>query len=396
MKSLSRNSMCTACLLAILAMPVKLVAQSATPESNPTRYTIEDLGVVGANNNQPGQPFVVTNNGWVAGGANVGAALDAVLWRDGEMTDIGDPGLGGNSMAFGVNEGGHAVGEAEDTSADLSTTEDFCGFKAMGYSSAPAPCVPFIWKEGKMHRLPTLGGVNGVANEINSWGAAVGYAENTKKDADCPSPQAYEFKPVVWFEDWIFELPTGNEKEGIAYSINDWGQVVGGSGSCAAFSPISLYGFQPVHALLWQYGRAIDLGTLGGVLNNFANNINNRGEVVGQSDTRGDMTSHAFLWTPETRKMKDLGTVGKDYWSTAIGINDAGQIVGVSANADFSVVRAFVRQNGQLVDLNSLVAGSTPLFLETACHINSKGEIDGIALDPSTGETHGYLAKPTR
>jgi probable HAF family extracellular repeat protein len=400
MKSLSVNSICIASLLAIFAMPAWLIAQSAPAEeggSNPTRYTIEDLGVVGANNNQPGQPFVVTNNGWVAGGANVGAALHAVLWRDGAMTDIGDPGLGGNSLAFGVNEQGHTVGEAEDTATGLSTTEDFCGFQAMGYSSSSIPCVPFIWKRGEMFPLKTLGGVNGVANEINSWGTSVGYAENTIADPACTAPQVYEFKPVVWFEDGIFELPTGNnnDKEGIAYSINDLGQVVGGSGSCAPFNPISLYNFQPVHALLWQYGRAIDLGNLGGVLNNFAENINNRGEVVGLSDLPGDQTSHAFLWTPETRKMKDLGTVGEDVWSAAIGINDMGQIVGASLNSD-GVVRAFVRQNGALVDLNSLVAGSTPLSLETACHINSKGEIDGIGLDPNTGYIHAYLAKPAR
>jgi uncharacterized membrane protein len=86
---------------------------------------------------------------------------------------IGNPGLGGNSIAFGVNEWGLAVGEAENTSADLSTTEDFCGFQAMGYSSSPAPCVPFLWKQGKMVPLKTLGGVNGVANQINSWGAIV-------------------------------------------------------------------------------------------------------------------------------------------------------------------------------------------------------------------------------
>ena len=154
----------------------------------------------------------------------------------------------------------------------------------------------------------------------------------------------------------------GDDAEGMANSINDRGQVVGTSGSCAAFNPIFLYNFQPLHALLWQNGTATDLGTLGGVFNNFAEEINNRGEVVGGSDVSGDSTSHGFLWTPETKKMKDLGTVAGDYWSIAIGINDQGQIVGASANADFSIVRAFVRKNGKLVDLNSLIAGSTPLF----------------------------------
>jgi probable HAF family extracellular repeat protein len=402
MKSQSLHSICVASLLAVLAMPVGLVAQnfSAMQEQKPNstrdvRYTIQDLGVVGTNPTQPGQPFVVSNSGWVSGGADVGAALHAVLWRGGKMIDIGNPGLGGNSMAFGVNEWEFAVGEAENTSADLSTTEDFCGFQFMGYSSSPTPCVPFISKQGKMVPLKTLGGVNGIANQINKYGVIAGYAENTTADPTCPAPQIYQFKPAIWFEDRVLSLPTGHDAEGIANSINDRGQVVGTSGSCAAFNPIFLYNFQPVHALLWQYGIATDLGTLGGVLNNFAEEINNRGEVVGGSDVSGDSTSHGFLWTPETRTMKDLGTVPGDYWSIAIGINDHGQIVGASANADFSVVRAFVRQNGKLIDLNSLAAGSTPLFLETACKINSSGEIDGIALDPNTGYTHAYLAIPT-
>jgi hypothetical protein len=55
-----------------------------------------------------------------------------------------------------------------------------------------------------------------------------------------------------------------------------------------------------------------------------------------------------------------------------------------------------VRQNGKLVDLNTLVSGKTSLFLETACRINSAGEIDGIAIDPKSGDIHAYLAKPVR
>jgi probable HAF family extracellular repeat protein len=359
------------------------------------RYTIQDLGVVGTNPNQPGQPFVISNSGWVSGGAGVGAAEHAVLWRGGEMIDIGSPGLGGNSIAFGVNEWGLAVGEAENTSADLSTTEDFCGFQAMGYSSSPTPCVPFTWKQGKMVALKTLGGVNGVANQINSWGAIAGYAENTTKDPGCASPQIYQFKPAVWFGNQIQPLPTGSDAEGVAFSINDLGQVVGTSGSCGPFSPIWLFNLSPAHALLWQNGVATDLGSLGGVSNNMAHDINNLGQVVGGSDLSGDATTHAFLWTPQTRKMKDLGVVDDDFWSFALGTNDEGQIVGASANADFSVLRAFVRQNGALVDLNSLVAGTTALFLETACSINSRGEIIGLAFDPNTGYIHAYLAIPT-
>ena len=388
-----------ACLgLALVGFGGLAPAQPQEREQNSAqnvRYTIQDLGVVGTNPNQPGQPFVISNSGWVSGGAGVGAAEHAVLWRGGEMIDIGIPGLGGNSIAFGANVWGLAVGEAEDTSADLSTTEDFCGFQAMGYSSSPTPCVPFIWKQGKMVPLKTLGGANGVANQINSWGAIAGYAENTTEDPGCPSPQIYQFKPTLWFGNLIQPLPTGSDAEGVAFSINDLGQVAGASGSCGPFNPVWLFNLSPAHALLWQNGVATDLGSLGGVMNNMAHDINNLGQVVGGSDPYGDQTTHAFLWTAQTGKMKDLGVVGDDFWSFALGINDGGQIVGASANADFSVLRAFVRQKGALVDLNSLVAGTTALFLETACSINSKGEVIGLAFDPNTGYIHAFLAIPT-
>jgi probable HAF family extracellular repeat protein len=72
-------------------------------------------------------------------------------------------------------------------------------------------------------------------------------------------------------------------------------------------------------------------------------------------------------------KMQDLGTVNdtfaNDSYSIGLGINDKGQIVGVSANADFSILRGFIRQDDTLVDLNSLVAGNTSLELLTACSI---------------------------
>lgn len=364
-----------------------------------THYTIQDLGVVGANANAPGQPFVISDNGWVAGVAAVGSALHAVLWHEGKMIDIGDPGFGGNSTGYGVNESGVATGAAEITAGDLSTTEDFCGFQATGFSPSPRPCVPVIFDDGKMVLLKTLGGVNGEASEINSSGAIAGYAENRTPDTNCTAPQKYQFKPVVWFRDRIEELPIGDDTEGVAISINDSGEVVGISGSCAPLNPITLFYLAPAHAWLWKDGRATDLGNLGGALNNFAHHINNLGQVVGQSDLAGDQTSHAFLWTRETN-MQDLGTVNdavnNDTFSFGLGINDEGEITGLSANADFTVIRAFVRRNGVLVDLNTLVTGNNSLYMITACSINSRGQIIGIAIDPNTNESHGYLATPTR
>jgi probable HAF family extracellular repeat protein len=104
--------------------------------------------------------------------------------------------------------------------------------------------------------------------------------------------------------------------------------IVGTSGTCSPFNPIFLNNLQPVHALLWEKGKVLDLKSLGGSYGNFATFINNQGQVVGSSDLAGDTTSHAFLWTKATG-MQDLGTYPGDIGSAAISINDQGVIAGL-------------------------------------------------------------------
>src|ERR1700688_3101189 len=118
------------------------------------RYTVTDLGPVGP---PPGQPYVITNNGLVSGASAVPeGTMHAVLWYKGQKIDIGAPGLGGpNSVAFGINERGQAVGEAETLVPD---GEDFCGFNAFGLPPSATTCLPFLWQNGVMAKLPTLGG----------------------------------------------------------------------------------------------------------------------------------------------------------------------------------------------------------------------------------------------
>ena len=390
----------TACLCLALAGCGGLTATQQEQLSQAARqnslYTIQDLGVFGAPN-APGGPLVVTNSGWISGAYALGAAEHAVLYYQGQTIDVGTPGLGGNSMGYGVNESGVTAGEAESTAAGLATTEDFCGFQFLGLSSSPTPCVPFIWRHGQMIPLPTLGGVNGAATEINSSGMVGGYAETAATDSNCTAPQTNQFLPVVWSNGKVQALPIGNAADGLVTAVNDRGDAAGSSGDCAPLNPILLFYLNPTHALLWRNGVAIDLGNLGGKSNNLPHGMNNLGQVVGESDLPGDQTAHAFLASPGT-KMQDLGVVGDDYSSFGFGINDAGEIVGLSANADFSVIRAFIRRSGALVDLNTLTNVSLnpqQLYLFTACYINSKGQITGIALD-AAGEEHAYLATPVQ
>jgi probable HAF family extracellular repeat protein len=91
--------------------------------------------------------------------------------------------------------------------------------------------------------------------------------------------------------------------------------------------------------------------------------------------------------------MQDLGTLSGDLASNGISINESGSVVGVSLDANFNP-RAFLWEKRVMTDLNTLVAGDSPLYLLTGCSINSRGEITGLGLT-STGEIHTYLATPT-
>ena len=247
-----------------------------------------------------------------------------------------------------------------------------------------------------MSPLPTLGGPNGVANQINSRGIIAGIAENKTLDLTCPAPQKLQFKPVIWNKGKIEELPTfPGDPDGIAISINGNGQAVGSSGDCSKYDPYSLSDLLQLHALLWETNAVINLGNLGGTGRgggNVALSINNSAQVVGNSDLPGDAVTHAFLWTKE-KGIQDLGTLPGDIDSAALGINDGGDIVGVSSDSNGNP-RAFLRENGAMVDLNSLVPADSPLYLLVACSINAHRQIIGFAFDPASNEVHGYLASP--
>jgi probable HAF family extracellular repeat protein len=123
-----------------------------------------------------------------------------------------------------------------------------------------------------------------------------------------------------------------------------------------------------------------DLGTLGGDIS-FAFGINNRGQVVGSSQTASG-EEHAVLW--ENGTLTDLGTVGRDPQSVAFGVNELGQVVGYSLTV-MGTFHAALWENGSITDLGTL--GGT--FSE-AHNINNRGQVVGTS-ETATGQHHAAL-----
>jgi probable HAF family extracellular repeat protein len=368
----SRFLMCFAAitLLAAMTVPVRLAAQEHKTEHR--RYKVIDLGTLGGTFSEP---HGINNEDWVAGFANLKGNQNghAFLWRHGHKTDLGTLG-GPNSLAWVPGEEGKIPGQAETSTPD-PLGEDYCGF------GTNLVCLPFVWQNGVMTPLPTLGGDNGVASEINARGQVAGQAETALHDPTCIPPQVLQTEAVIWRNGVIQKQlqPFPGDSDAIAAGINDEGQATGISGTCSAI----------LHGVVWGRDTVTDVGNLGGSIT-APIDINNPSQVVGFATLPGDTSQHAFLWTKHGG-MRDLGTLPGDTDSSTESINNRGQVAGVSFTSVSS--RAFLWQNGVMKDLNTLTCPGS-IFLANALGINDQGEIIGDTVT-SAGDVHAYLASPT-
>jgi probable HAF family extracellular repeat protein len=282
------------------------------------RYEVTDLGSL--HNWNLGCAMSLNNHGWTETMAGVldpfsistSAKLAkgrAVINIDGLKIDLGT--LGGPDswmMWGGINDRGEAVGFSE-TSVPDPDGEDFCGF------GTKLTCRPFVWRNSHMSALPTVGGNNGLASDINDHGQIAGTAQTTITDSGCPPYQT--LSPIIWEKGKAQALSTvGSDPDAVAYGINNLGQAVGYSGTCTAGN----------HAVLWENGTASPLPDLGTQGASFAFGINEQGQIVGQVASPDGTTSYAALW--QDGAITNLGVLPGDFGAFASGINNQGQVDG--------------------------------------------------------------------
>src|SRR5215467_260487 len=207
----------------------------------------------------------------------------------------------------GINDRGEAVGMSE--TADLDPDgEDVCGF------GTHLTCVPFLWRNGHMSALPTVGGNNGQASAINNRGEVVGFAETNDIDPGCPPSKSRP--PVLWEEGKAQPLPTMDDApDGFAFGINDLGQAVGQLNNCSG---------SIISAVRWENNTIFVLPDLG--TGSIGQAINNQGQIVGIIGSADNTTEFGALW--QDGVLTNLGTLPGFFASIATGINSKGQVVG--------------------------------------------------------------------
>jgi len=375
-------------LLAGLALPVWLNAQTTKGNGQHPRYKLIDLGTLGgpftygSANGDGGR--LLNNAGIVSSYADTSAAdpfapdfcgnADCLLyhayrWRNGAMRDLGALADGYSSLAASVNDRGWSLGASQTGIID----------PLFGFPQNRAA----LWIGRRIVNLGVVpGGSESIGISINNAGQAVGISDNGVPDPFSMFGLGVQMRTFVWERGELQDIGTlggPDSLPGPGCNNQRPGVVVGTSYTSSV--PNDSTGVPTQDPFLWKDGKMIDLGNLGGLLN-FAQCANNRGEVIGMSSLAehpgacltGEPGCHAFLWTHGS--IKDLGTLGGDN-SAAIWINDAGDIVGSADLAAPNIHDAVRWRRGQILDLGT-VDGD---LCSRGRAINARGQIVGGSSD---------------
>lgn len=359
------TALLAACVSACDAPQSPAAPRGPSLEQAATRvYEITDLGTLGGDFSEA---LHISNSGQIVGFSYLASgARHPFIWRNGTMTDID---VGGSLISVNaVNDRGQVIGTAFRDGqyfgwlwADGVLTELPGAPDAINNAGQIAGSTnhAYLWTNGVMQDLGTLGGSYSVAFGLNNRGQVVGLAER----AD------HSEAAVLWENGSIHDLGLlGEPRHSVV--INDAGIIAGTMGDAAGHS----------HAFLWD-GVLHDLGELpwgeGGVAA-----INNRGQVIGTSFRSGSY--YAFVW--QDGAFTSLSPLPGTWAPSALQINSRGEIAGSSGNEHWA--HGIVWRDDQMYDLGTL-GGSYSVGFD----INDAGIVVGYASD-STGKIHPVMWRP--
>jgi probable HAF family extracellular repeat protein len=370
-------------VLVALAIPVSLAAQEHPPKHH--RYNLVDIGTLGGpasylSGQGPGAP-TINNEGMLAGYADTSTPdpfapncfnLDCFVshtfrWQEGVVTDLGA--IADSSGVTAINDRGWISGSSQNGLIDPLT-------------GGPEN-VAVLWKGDQLIHLGTLeDGYESLATAVNDSGQVPGFAFNLVSDPFFGT----QVRTFLWEKGNMRDLGTLGGPDSPPFgniTINERRQVAGSSFTNSTPNPVT--GLPTTDPFLWEKKKGMtDLGTLGGTFG-YPNDLNQEGQVIGQSNMAGDLTFHSFLWPGKGGKMQDLGTLGGDT-STALRLNDAGDVVGRSDLTGSQTHDGFLWRKGPLTDLGTLQGDPC----SRANWINEERQIVGNSSD-CTNPLHALL-----
>lgn len=332
----------------------------------------------------------------------LGLAAAPALASTYAMTDLGSLGYG-TTYATAINAHGQITGESY-----LGTPVPV---KCLPRQRPPCRTFPghaFLWSNGTITDLGTLGGLDSQGHAINDLGEVVGlsYTSTTSSARSAFADQNGVMTAI---------------NSGDATAVNAAGEIAGGISA-----PVAGTGNVLEQAFTYQNGKTTVLGLLpgeGGIFT-VASGINSSGEVVGSGD---NSASDERAWRYQNGTMTDIGTLGGPQ-ASATAINTRGQIVGfaqTSSDADHGFLytggkmtdlglnifpyaindlgvivgqgpgNAIVGTAGHFQSLQSLVPANSGFTLATAVGINDNGQIVVNGYSNTTGQNHAFLLTPS-
>jgi probable HAF family extracellular repeat protein len=221
--------------------------------------------------------------------------FDAYIYRAGSVRDLGgfpDPGNVNYPATISQGNGINSCGLVTGNSAYNGTSD----------------VVAFLYANGALQNLGTLGGPNSIGEGINAKGHVAGWASTPT------TFHAFLYTPEAGMQD----IGTLGGATSQGFGINENDQITGSA---------EIAGSRASHAFIYSNGSMQDLGTLYGS-SSYGLSINAAGHVVGRSDLvfhTGSTISHAFFYSNGV--MQDIGAANGGY-TVALSINNYDEIVG--------------------------------------------------------------------
>lgn len=329
-------------------LAVGLLRGLASAQPQP-RYVITDLGTLGGTYSYS---YGINNGGLVTGGA-------ATASQSGGISQTGFVWSEGKMVNLGTLGGAacptcNSQGAAASASGDVATlsetsTMDPNGEDFCGFGTHKQ-CLAGIWKNGTMTALPTLqGGQNSQAYWVNKSGDTIGFSENGTLDATCGVPfQVRRFEAVKWTLD----------------------------------------------------GKIQELPPLPGDTVSFGFGINDIGQAVGVSGLCSNTFipplgapsgPHAVLWGKDGRAI-DLGTLPGGVNYAATSINNRGDVVGNVLFADGTVHPFLWTKKDGMQDLG-VPSGDFVAVAPCCGTLNNRGDVVGFSCPGPLGACRAVLLR---